>query len=51
MTLDEAKKIRNEFADKQTFSDEELFMFSEAMDYLIEKEKNPADRGFDPYGL
>lgn len=31
MTLKEAKQIRGEFADKQTFSDEELFMFSEAM--------------------
>ena len=46
MTLKEAKEIRNEFADKQTFSDEELFVFSEAMDFLIEKEKNPADMMF-----
>lgn len=46
MTLKEAKQIRGEFADKQTFSDEELFMFSEAMDFLIEKEKNPADMMF-----
>ena len=46
MTLKEAKQIRGEFADKQTFSNEELFMFSEAMDFLIEKEKNPADMMF-----
>lgn len=46
MTLKEAKEIRNDFADKQTFSDDELFMFSEAMNYLIENEKNPADMMF-----
>ena len=44
MTVKEARKIVNEFDDgAKKPTDEEFFMFAEAMDFLINEEHNPRD--------
>ena len=43
MTVKEARKIAEEFDQKQVHTDEEEFFFTEAMRYLIEEEKDPRD--------
>lgn len=44
MTTHEAKKIAREFNDNtRNPSKEDLFMFTEAMDILINKDHNPRD--------
>ncbi len=44
MTIKEARKIVQEFADNtKRVSDEEFFMFAEAMDFLINEEHRPQD--------
>ena len=42
MTVTEARKIVEELDDGRKFTDDEEFMFIEAMNFLIEEEKNPA---------
>ena len=42
MTVDEARKIVADFDENQGITDEDEFMFIEAMNFLIEEEKNPA---------
>jgi len=46
MRLDEAKKIRDEFMNNANPSEDQVFLFTEAMEYLIEEEKNPEDMAF-----
>lgn len=43
MTVTEARKIVEELDDGRKFTDDEEFMFIEAMNFLIEEEKNPCD--------
>ncbi|MCR5595537.1 MAG: hypothetical protein K6G12_06800 [Lachnospiraceae bacterium] len=43
MTVKEARKIVNSFADNDNPSGDDEFMFIEAMGFLIEEEHNPAD--------
>ena len=43
MTIKEAEKIVRNFRESRRNSDEEEFMFLEAMDFLIEKRKDPSD--------
>ena len=43
MTVDEARKIVADFDENQGITDEDEFMFIEAMNFLIEEEKNPDD--------
>lgn len=43
MTVTEARKIVEELDDGRKFTDDEEFMFIEAMNFLIEEEKNPGD--------
>ncbi len=40
MTIDEAKKIVDEYEYKSVLSEDEEFMLTEAMNYLIEKTKD-----------
>lgn len=42
MTVNEAKEIARDFFDNQNPSEEEVFLFTEAMNYLIEEEHDPA---------
>lgn len=42
MTVNEAKEIARDFFDNQNPSEEEAFLFTEAMNYLIEEEHDPA---------
>lgn len=43
MTVHEARKMAEAFNENRNPSEEEVFLFTEAMNYLIEEEKNPAD--------
>jgi len=43
MTIKEARKIAQSFDENTNPSEEEIFMFTEAMKFLIEEEHNPAD--------
>lgn len=43
MTVKEARDIARKFYDNQNPSEEEVFLFTEAMNFLIEEEHNPAD--------
>ena len=43
MTVYEARKIVADFDENQGITDEDEFMFIEAMNFLIEEEKNPQD--------
>ena len=43
MTVYEARKIVADFDENQGITDEDEFMFTEAMNFLIEEEKNPDD--------
>ncbi|MCR5106934.1 MAG: hypothetical protein K6B28_02115 [Lachnospiraceae bacterium] len=43
MTEKEARKIVEEFDEDMVRSDEDVFMFTEAMDFLIDKEHRPED--------
>ena len=43
MTVDEARKIVADFDENQGITDEDEFMFIEAMNFLIKEEKNPRD--------
>ena len=43
MTVNEARDIQNEFQENQNPTEEEVFLFTEAMNFLIEKEHNPGD--------
>lgn len=43
MTVQEARKMVREFDENTNPSEEEVFLFTEAMNYLIEEEKNPRD--------
>lgn len=43
MTTDEARKIAAAFDENKNPSEEEVFIFTEAMNFLIEKEHNPGD--------
>ncbi len=43
MTVKEARKIVEEFDENKNLSEDEVFMFTEAMDFLIEEEHDPAD--------
>ncbi|MBQ6222381.1 MAG: hypothetical protein IJJ44_07200, partial [Solobacterium sp.] len=41
MTIMEANKIRNEFYQKTNPSEDDRFLFAEALDYLIRETKDP----------
>ena len=43
MTVEEAKNIVQAFDQKKKPSEDEVFMFTEAMNFLIEELKDPAD--------
>ena len=43
MTREEAREIIEDFDEERNYSQEEEFMFIEALDYLIEEEHNPGD--------
>ena len=43
MTVNEAKRIAASFDENRNPSEEDVFMFTEAMNFLIEEEHNPAD--------
>ena len=43
MTINEARSIQDEFHENQNPTEEDVFLFTEAMNFLIEKEHNPAD--------
>ena len=43
MTVEEARNFVRDFDENKTPTDEEIFLFTEAMNFLIEKEKNPGD--------
>lgn len=43
MTVNEARDIQNEFQENQNPTEEEVFLFTEAMNFLIEEEHNPGD--------
>lgn len=43
MTIQQAEQIRDEYAEKTNPTDEELFEFTEAMNYLIEERQSPRD--------
>ena len=43
MTVKEARKIVQEFNENKRITDEDEFMFIEAMNFLIEEEKDPGD--------
>nr|WP_297707261.1 tetratricopeptide repeat protein [uncultured Butyrivibrio sp.] len=43
MTVKEARKIVQDFNENKRITDEDEFMFIEAMNFLIEEEKNPRD--------
>ncbi len=43
MTEKEAREIADAFYENRKFSKEEVFLFTEAMDYLIEKNHDPSD--------
>ena len=43
MTINEARNIQNEFYENQNPTEEEVFLFTEAMNFLIKEEHNPAD--------
>ncbi len=43
MTTREARNIVNEFDENRNPSEQEVFLFTEALNYLIEEEKNPRD--------
>ena len=43
MTVKQAEAIRNEFGRKDNPTEDEFFEFTEAMGFLIEKNKNPGD--------
>ncbi|MBR1640913.1 MAG: hypothetical protein IJ683_01080 [Butyrivibrio sp.] len=49
MTVKEARKIVQEFNENKRVTDEDEFMFIEAMNFLIEEEKNPKKKlGYVP---
>ncbi|MBQ6025867.1 MAG: sel1 repeat family protein [Lachnospiraceae bacterium] len=43
MTVNEARDIQNEFQENQNPTEEEVFLFTEAINFLIEEEHNPGD--------
>lgn len=43
MTVTEARSIQKEFYEKSVHTEEEYFLYTEAMKYLIEEEQNPRD--------
>lgn len=43
MTVKEARKIVESFDENKNLTEEDVFMFTEAMNFLIEEEHNPAD--------
>ena len=43
MTTNEARKIVRSFDESNVLSEEEIFMYTEALGFLIDKEKNPRD--------
>lgn len=43
MTVSEARQIVKDFREESVYSEEEEFLFIEALQFLIEKEKSPAD--------
>ena len=43
MTIEEARRIEREFYDKSMPSDEDVFMYTEAMTYLIKEKNDPRD--------
>ena len=43
MTVEQARKIAEKFDDTNVYTEEEFFEFTEAMQFLIEKEQNPRD--------
>lgn len=43
MTVEEARKIAADFDENKNPSEEEVFMFTEAMNYLIEEQHSPED--------
>ena len=43
MTVEEAEKIVSSFDESKKLSDEDVFMFTEAMNFLIEENHNPKD--------
>ncbi len=43
MTVNEARDIQNDFFENQNPTEEEVFLFTEAMNFLIEEEHNPGD--------
>ncbi len=43
MTVDEARGLAIELSEKQMLTEEEEFLFTEAMDFLIHEEKDPHD--------
>lgn len=43
MTVKEARKIEREFFQKSVPSEEDIFLYTEAMDFLIREEKRPED--------
>ncbi len=43
MTVKEARVIVRQFSESRKNTEEDEFMFIEAMNFLIEKEKNPKD--------
>lgn len=43
MTIKEARQIVLDFDENTTKTEEDIFLFTEAMQFLIEKEKNPQD--------
>lgn len=43
MTIAEAEKIKRNFENIDVPSDEDVFLFTEAMDFLIDKKKSPDD--------
>ena len=46
MTVKEARKIAESFDENHNPSEEDVFMFTEAMNFLIEEEHNPGDMMF-----
>lgn len=43
MTVKEAREMARVFDENKNPSEEEIFLYTEAMNYLIEEEKNPQD--------
>ena len=43
MTVKEARKIVENFDENKNLTEEDVFMFTEAMNFLIEEEHNPED--------